>query len=71
MDVEGSNALDGARVIGVTCNGSPSQNWTAANGRIVGIGGKCLDVAGGGMRDFVPLVINSCSGSPSQQWSLH
>ena len=71
MDVEGSNALDGARVIGVTCNGSPSQNWTVANGHIVGIGGKCLDVAGGGMSDFVPLIINSCSGSPSQQWSLH
>ena len=71
LDVEGSNAADGARVIGVSCNGSPSQNWTAANGRIVGIGGKCLDVAGGGGRDFVPLVIASCSGSPSQQWSLH
>jgi hypothetical protein len=55
----------------VTCNGSPSQNWTVANGHIVGIGGKCLDVAGGGMSDFVPLTINSCSGSPSQQWSLH
>lgn len=71
MDVEGSNAADGARVIGVSCNGSPSQSWTAANGRIVGIGGKCLDIAGGGTSNFVPLVIASCSGALSQQWSLH
>ena len=71
MDVQGSNALDGARVIGVTCNGSPSQNWTVANGQITGVGGKCLDVAGGGESDFVPLIITSCSGAPSQQWSVH
>jgi hypothetical protein len=71
MDVEGSNAADGARVIGVRCNGSPSQNWTVTHGQIVGVGGKCLDVAGGGASDFVPLVIASCSGAPSQQWSLH
>jgi hypothetical protein len=71
MDVEGSNALDGARVIGVTCNGSPSQNWTLANGQITGVGGKCLDVAGGGQSDFVPLVIATCSGAPTQQWSVH
>jgi Ricin-type beta-trefoil lectin domain len=71
MDVEGSNALAGARVVGVSCNGGPSQNWTAANGRIVGVGSMCLDVAGGGTQDFVPLIITSCNGAPSQQWSLH
>jgi hypothetical protein len=71
MDVEGSNALQGARVISVGCNGSPSQQWHLQGTEIVGVGGMCLDVAGGGERGSVPLVINSCNGAPTQQWSIH
>jgi hypothetical protein len=39
--------------------------------QIVGVGGKCLDVAEGGVEDSLPLIIDSCNGAPSQQWSIH
>ena len=55
----------------VSCNGSPSQHWTLANGQVVGIGGKCLDSLGGTEEEGVPLTITTCNGSPSQQWQVH
>jgi hypothetical protein len=54
----------------VTCNGRPSQKWSIANGQIIGIGGKCLDVLGSGAADTTPLILATCSASPSQQWSV-
>ena len=69
--MQGSAPVDGARVITVACNGSPSQHWTLANGQVVGIGGKCLDSLAGTEEDGVPLIITSCSGAPSQQWQVH
>src|SRR5277367_4203254 len=46
LDVQGSEASEGAQVLYVPCNGSPSQNWIAQNGTIVGIGSKCIDIGG-------------------------
>ncbi|MGA2397138.1 MAG: ricin-type beta-trefoil lectin domain protein [Steroidobacteraceae bacterium] len=63
--------MDGARVIYVTCNGSPSQHWIYANGQITGIGGKCLDSLGETDAEGVPLIITSCTGAPTQQWQVH
>jgi hypothetical protein len=71
LDVQGGAATDGAGVIFVTCNGSPSQHWNVTNGQIVGIGGKCLDITDGNPSDRAPLIIAPCTGSPSQQWSVH
>ena len=74
LDVQGSEPVDGASIVFVTCNGRPSQNWTSSNplgGQIVGMGGKCIDVAGGNPADYAPLVLVPCNGSVSQQWSLH
>jgi hypothetical protein len=71
VDVEGSMATDGARVIYTPCNGAPSQNWNARQGSIIGIGSKCLDVAGANMAPGTSLVINACNGSPTQQWVAH
>ena len=55
----------------VPCTGGPSQNWTVANGTIVGIGGKCLDIGGGAPANWSPLIIATCSGSPGQRWAVH
>jgi hypothetical protein len=41
-----------------------------ANGQIVGIGGKCIDVVGGHAQDHAALIIATCTSSPSQQWSV-
>jgi hypothetical protein len=70
LDVQGGAAADGARVIAVTCSGAPSQQWNISNGRVVGVGGKCLDVEGN-LLDRAPLIISTCSEVPSQQWSMH
>jgi hypothetical protein len=72
VDIEGSSAHDGARVIYTPCSGAPSQNWLAgSNGQIVGLGGKCLDIQGGVPEQGAPLVIAPCNGSPGQQWISH
>jgi hypothetical protein len=46
VDIPHGQAVDGTVII-VHCNGRASEKWTLANDQIVGIGGKCLDVAGG------------------------
>jgi Ricin-type beta-trefoil lectin domain len=66
----GSASKDGAQVIVVHCNGRDSEKWSLTNGQIVGIGGKCLDVAGGTPQDHAGLIISICSSSSSQQWTL-
>ena len=71
VDVQGSQAADGAPVVYVPCNGAPSQHWSIANGSIVGIGGKCIDIGGAAPANWSPLIIASCTGSPSQQWVVH
>jgi hypothetical protein len=57
-------------VIIVHCNGRSSEKWTLANGQIMELGGKCLDVMGESAQDHAQLIIATCSSSPSQQWSI-
>jgi hypothetical protein len=54
IDIPRQQTVDGAQVIIVHCNGRSSEKWTLANGQIVGIGGKCLDVAGGARKTMRP-----------------
>jgi len=71
VDVQGSQAADGAPVVYVPCNGGPSQHWTVANGAIVGIGGQCMDIGAGVPANWSPLIIATCTGSPTQYWAVH
>jgi hypothetical protein len=70
LDVQNADAVDGAPVIAVPCNGSPGQHWSVSHGQIIGIGGKCIDVPGGEIAETAPLILATCSGAPSQRWSL-
>jgi len=45
----------------------PSAGTTGA---IKGIGGMCLDVAGGSTADRTPIQLHNCTGNPAQQWTL-
>lgn len=38
-------------------------------GRIIGIGGKCLDVAGGNSADRTPIQLWDCNDTSAQEWS--
>ena len=70
IDIPHQHAVDGTPVSLFNCHGSPNQQWTIANGQIVGIGGKCLDIAGASAQDHATLIIATCTSSPSQQWSV-
>ncbi|MBQ0826453.1 ricin-type beta-trefoil lectin domain protein [Streptomyces tagetis] len=40
------------------------------SGTLVGLGGKCLDVAGGSSADGTPVQLWECNGSQAQRWTL-
>ncbi|MFD7444832.1 RICIN domain-containing protein [Streptomyces sp. NPDC059909] len=47
--------------------GSPA---TAATGRITGIGGKCVDVAGANTANGTPVQLYDCNGTAAQTWDV-
>ncbi|MET9438454.1 ricin-type beta-trefoil lectin domain protein [Streptomyces sp. NPDC006551] len=40
------------------------------SGALVGLGGKCLDVAGGSSADGTPVQLWDCNGSAAQRWTI-
>ncbi|CAL9657818.1 hypothetical protein SUDANB108_06881 [Streptomyces sp. enrichment culture] len=53
-----------------TWSGTPSGNPGGATGSLVGLAGKCLDVAGGGTADGTPVQLYACNGSSAQRWTV-
>ncbi|GAA4819203.1 hypothetical protein GCM10023220_60150 [Streptomyces ziwulingensis] len=43
---------------------------SAATGRITGLAGTCVDVAGGGSANGTPVQLYDCNGSAAQQWTV-
>lgn len=71
LDVRASSTADGTPVQMYQCNGSPAQQWTYVNGKLYGIGGKCLEAANGaGSTDGAKLQLASCATVPHQGWGL-
>ncbi|MEV4944962.1 ricin-type beta-trefoil lectin domain protein [Streptomyces sp. NPDC053755] len=52
-----------------TWSGSPTEA-PGASGALVGLGGKCLDVAGGAAADGTPVQLWDCNGSAAQRWTV-
>jgi alpha-glucosidase len=67
IDIPHQQTTDGTAVSLFGCHGSPNQRWTIANGQIVGIGGKCIDLLGASAQDHAALVIATCTSAHSQQ----
>jgi glucose/arabinose dehydrogenase len=44
---------------------------TARTGPVVGLAGKCLDVAGGGTADGTKIQLYTCNGSAAQVWTVN
>ncbi|MCK2217747.1 ricin-type beta-trefoil lectin domain protein [Actinomadura sp. ATCC 31491] len=42
---------------------------TGGGGRITGLGGKCVDVAGGSSADGAAVQLYTCNGTAAQQWT--
>ncbi|EWM13545.1 SMP-30/gluconolactonase/LRE family protein [Kutzneria sp. 744] len=56
-----------AAVLAAAATGAPSAQ--AATGTITGIGGKCVDVAGGASANGTRVQLWSCNGGTAQQWT--
>lgn len=66
LDVQWANSANGTPVWMWPCNGGVAQQWHRTEAdeiRILGLGGKCLDV-----RDGTSVRIYDCNGSDSQRW---
>jgi glucosylceramidase len=54
-----------------TWAGTPSSGSGGGTaGAVTGVGGKCLDVAGGSSADGTAVQLYTCNGSAAQQWTL-
>ncbi|MGM1057694.1 ricin-type beta-trefoil lectin domain protein [Saccharothrix sp. Mg75] len=53
-----------------TWSGTPGGgNPPVGGGAITGLGGKCVDVAGGSSADGTAVQLHTCNGSAAQQWT--
>nr|WP_095876761.1 glycoside hydrolase family 16 protein [Streptomyces sp. TLI_235] len=65
---DGATAFPQTMVVDyVRASGSGSS---PAAGAIRGIGGMCVDVAGGSSADRTPIQLHNCTGGPAQQWTV-
>jgi hypothetical protein len=76
--VENNNVIDQVGADAATAflgggGGSPTTTPTttppATGSRITGIGGKCVDVAGGSSADSTAVQLFTCNGSAAQTWT--
>ncbi|MFD9129481.1 ricin-type beta-trefoil lectin domain protein [Kitasatospora sp. NPDC059571] len=49
---------------------APPTNPGGTTGPIRGIGGMCVDVAGGSNADRTPIQLHNCTGNAAQQWTV-
>ncbi|MDQ2588173.1 ricin-type beta-trefoil lectin domain protein [Saccharothrix yanglingensis] len=52
-----------------TWSGTPGGGNPPVGGAITGLGGKCVDVAGGSSADGTAVQLYTCNGSAAQQWT--
>ncbi|WP_030223950.1 ricin-type beta-trefoil lectin domain protein, partial [Streptomyces sp. NRRL WC-3626] len=48
----------------------PASAAAAATGRITGLGGKCVDVAGAGTANGTAVQLYDCNGTSAQNWTV-
>ena len=68
----GGGGQNGDALIVWTCNGTSSQHWTGtADGRVVGINGRCMDAPWGRTANGTVLQLWDCYGGLNQTWDEH
>ncbi|MEV6900849.1 family 16 glycosylhydrolase [Amycolatopsis sp. NPDC051372] len=53
-----------------TSTGGGTTPPSGSTGRITGIGGKCVDVAGANSANGTPIQITDCNGNAAQNWTV-
>ncbi|MGW6913123.1 ricin-type beta-trefoil lectin domain protein [Kitasatospora sp. NPDC054939] len=67
---DGSTAFPQSMVIDYVHTSTWDGGGTPRTGPIVGIGGMCVDVAGGSNADRTPIQLHTCTGNAAQQWTV-
>ncbi|MGW2510468.1 ricin-type beta-trefoil lectin domain protein [Streptomyces scopuliridis] len=65
-----SYSLPGKTSATFTWSGTQSGGGTGASGTFTGLGGKCLDVAGGASANGTAVQLYDCNGSTAQRWTV-
>ena len=65
----GSSSRD-IRLTGSVTVTAGEEDPVLPRGPITGIGGKCVDVAGGGTANGTPIQLYDCNGTAAQRWSV-
>ncbi|WP_328396069.1 ricin-type beta-trefoil lectin domain protein [Streptomyces sp. NBC_00390] len=63
-------ALPGRTSATFTWSGAQSGGGSEQSGALVGLAGKCLDVAGGADADGTAVQLWDCNGSAAQRWTI-
>jgi GH18 family chitinase len=70
QDATGANSLVSAIYETVMGGGGPTSPPTGRTGRITGIGGKCVDVAGAASANGTAVQLYDCNGTNAQTWTV-
>ncbi|MDT4987428.1 MAG: hypothetical protein QOI74_1522, partial [Micromonosporaceae bacterium] len=62
--------IDYIRVFGQDTAAPPPPPPAGGGGRIIGLGGKCVDVAGANPANGTPVQLWTCNGTAAQTWSV-
>ncbi|MEU4625118.1 glycosyl hydrolase family 18 protein [Actinoplanes sp. NPDC023801] len=69
QDATGANSLVSA-IYETVVGGGPTNPPTGRTGRITGIGGKCVDVAGASSANGTAVQLYDCNGTGAQTWTV-
>jgi chitinase len=69
QDATGANSLVSA-IYDTVMGGGPTNPPTGRTGRITGIGGKCVDIAGASSANGTAVQLYDCNGTGAQTWTI-
>ncbi|GIE30634.1 hypothetical protein Ait01nite_036790 [Actinoplanes italicus] len=69
QDATGANSLVSA-IYDTVMGGGPTNPPTGRTGRITGIGGKCVDIAGASSANGTAVQLYDCNGTGAQTWTV-
>lgn len=69
LDIAGRSAVDGARIVAWSCDGSPTQQWGVQGASIRNrYTGQCIDLANNNSVNQAPIIAYRCHGGQNQRW---
>ncbi|MFI5838834.1 thaumatin family protein [Catenuloplanes sp. NPDC051500] len=70
LDAPNANFADGVHLQVWDCASTEAQRWAFVDGRLMGKGNLCMDIAWGSGDNGAAVQLAYCNGGPAQQWVL-